>query len=191
MVKDTIKSRLKEIGLKMDFIDKDLGYELHSADPIPFDLEYTRDLGFGALKFLASDLATQFGAVISFVDGRLIPLSFESMILPESQRMRPRKVNVESESFQCARRYMIRLEPEDFTNSEKLKSLASVTNLAPEKFRERFEKIRRFDRLFVGAVFKKPAPGSSGSGLFRLRRLKRKYRCFFQKMLRNVCFSCK
>ena len=141
MVKDTIKNRLKEIGLKMDFIDKDLGYELRSADPIPFDLEYTRDLGFGALKFLSSELSTQFGAIISFAAGRLIPLSFESMIMPESQRMRPRKVNVDSESFQCARRYMIRLEPEDFTNAENLKELASLTTLTPEKFREKFEKI--------------------------------------------------
>ena len=86
MVKETLKKRLKEIGLKVDFIDKDLGYELRSADPIPFDLEYTRDLGFGALKFLSGELATQFGAIISFVGGRLVPLSFESMIVPETQR---------------------------------------------------------------------------------------------------------
>ncbi len=143
MVKETLKARLKTIGLKMDFIDKDLGYELRSADPIPFDLEYTRNLGFGALKFLASDLATQFGAIISFVDGRLIPLSFESMIVPETQRMKTRRVNVESESFQCARRYMIRLEPTDFANPETVKSLAALTSLSTEQFRERFEKIAR------------------------------------------------
>jgi len=141
MVKETLKRRLKEIGLKVDFIDKDLGYELRSADPIPFDLEYTRDLGFGALKFLSSDLAKQYGAIISFVDGRLVPLPFESMIVPQTQRMKPRKVNVESESFQCARRYMIRLEPGDFTDPEKLKELAALTSLTPEQFRERFEKI--------------------------------------------------
>ena len=57
----------------MDFIDKDFGYELRSADPIPFDLEYTRDLGFGALKFLPANWPRKFGAVISFVDGRLVP----------------------------------------------------------------------------------------------------------------------
>lgn len=141
MVKETLKKRLKDIGLKVDFIDKDLGYELRSADPIPFDLEYTRDLGFGALKFLSSEMATQFGAIISFVGGRLMPLSFESMIVPESQRMRPRKVNVDSESFQCARRYMIRLDPSDFTNADRLAGLAKLTNLSPEQFRERFQAI--------------------------------------------------
>src|SRR5947208_2345360 len=59
IIKDFLKRRLKEIGLKGDFIDKDLGYELRSADPIPFDAEYTRDLGYGAMRFLESDLATQ------------------------------------------------------------------------------------------------------------------------------------
>ena len=33
----------------MAFIDKDLGYELRCADPIPFDAEYTRDLGYAAV----------------------------------------------------------------------------------------------------------------------------------------------
>jgi 6-phosphofructokinase len=139
MVKETLKKRLKAIGMKVDFIDKDLGYELRSADPIPFDLEYTRDLGFGALKFLASEQANQFGAIVSFAAGRLVPLSFESMIVPETQRMKPRKVNVDSESFQCARRYMIRLDPGDFTDPEKLRSLAALTNLSPEQFRLKFE----------------------------------------------------
>ena len=39
---------------KFDMIDKDLGYELRCADPIPFDAEYTRNLGYGAVKFLLS-----------------------------------------------------------------------------------------------------------------------------------------
>ena len=77
IIKDYLKRRLKELGLKVDFIDKDLGYELRSADPIPFDAEYTRDLGYGAVKFLASDAAGQYGAIISFVDGKMIPLPFE------------------------------------------------------------------------------------------------------------------
>jgi 6-phosphofructokinase 1 len=55
--------------------------------------------------------------------------------------MRPRKVNVDSESFQCARRYMIRLEPGDFTNAERLAGMAKLTNLTPEQFRDRFQAI--------------------------------------------------
>jgi 6-phosphofructokinase len=54
----------------MTFIDKDLGYELRCADPIPFDAEYTRDLGYAAVKFLRSPEAEKYGAIISFVDGK-------------------------------------------------------------------------------------------------------------------------
>jgi 6-phosphofructokinase 1 len=140
LVKDFLRLKLKELGLKVDFIDKDLGYELRSADPIPFDAEYTRDLGYGAVKFLASEAATQYGAIISFIDGRMVPLPFENMIDPKTSRMKPRKVNVESESFQCARRYMIRLEKSDL-EGERLKALAALTNLTAEQFKERFAKV--------------------------------------------------
>jgi len=138
IIKDFLKRRLTELGLKVDFIDKDLGYELRSADPIPFDAEYTRDLGYGAVRFLASDEATKHGAIISFVDGKMIPIPFEEMIDPRTQRMKPRKVNVDSESFLCAKRYMVRLEPDDVTDAGKLRALASFTNLSPEAFKDRF-----------------------------------------------------
>ena len=138
IIKDYLKRRLKEIGLKVDFIDKDLGYELRSADPIPFDAEYTRDLGYGAVKFLTSERSAEYGAIISFVDGQMIPLPFADMIDPKTQRMRPRKVNVDSESFLCAKRYMVRLEPGDLTDRDRLEKLAGLTNLSPDAFQERF-----------------------------------------------------
>ena len=138
IIKDYLKRRLTEIGLKVDFIDKDLGYELRSADPVPFDAEYTRDLGYGAVRFLAGDESAKYGAIISFVDGKMIPLKFEDMIDPRTQRMRPRKVNVDSESFLCAKRYMVRLEPADMTDEGRLKALAGLTNLSPEAFKDRF-----------------------------------------------------
>src|SRR3954470_7690705 len=108
IIKDYLKKRLKEIGLKVDFIDKDLGYELRSADPIPFDAEYTRDLGYGAVKFLRSAEAPRFGAVISLVGGRLHPIPFAEMINPRTGRMQARQVDVKGESYEAARRYMIR-----------------------------------------------------------------------------------
>ncbi|HEX3148272.1 MAG TPA: diphosphate--fructose-6-phosphate 1-phosphotransferase [Gemmataceae bacterium] len=138
IIKDYLKRRLKALGIKVDFIDKDLGYELRSADPIPFDAEYTRDLGYGAVKFLASDKAAEYGAIISFVDGQMKPLKFEDMIDPKTQRMKPRKVDVNSESFLCAKRYMVRLEPGDLTDAKRLKDLAGLTNLSPKDFQERF-----------------------------------------------------
>jgi 6-phosphofructokinase 1 len=138
MVKDRLTSRMEEQHLKVSLIDKDLGYELRSADPIPFDAEYTRDLGYGAVKFLRSEAASRFGAIISFVGGRMQPLPFDQMINPKTGRMQPRKVDVDGEAYECARHYMIRLERPDFDDPQRLARLAKVAGMTPEQFRDRF-----------------------------------------------------
>jgi ATP-dependent phosphofructokinase / diphosphate-dependent phosphofructokinase len=138
LMKELLTQRLEKLGIKMTFIDKDLGYELRCADPIPFDAEYTRDLGYGAVKFLLSPESEKYGAIISFVDGKMIPLPFEKMLDPKTGRMQTRKVNVDGEAYECALAYMIRLEREDFENAKQLARLAAVVSLTPEQFRERF-----------------------------------------------------
>jgi 6-phosphofructokinase 1 len=138
MISDFLSNRLDELGLKTTLIDKDLGYELRCADPIPFDAEYTRDLGYGAVKFVRSAAAANFGAIISFVGGRMVPLPFDQMINPSTGRMLPRKVDVDGEAYECARRYMIRLERNDFDDPKRLARLAEAAGLTPEKFRARF-----------------------------------------------------
>jgi 6-phosphofructokinase 1 len=138
MTNDLCTKRLEELGLKATFIDKDLGYELRCADPIPFDAEYTRDLGYAAVKFLRSDAGTQQGAIISFVEGRMVPLEFEGMLNPQTGRMKTRRVNVDGEGYEAARRYMTRLERSDFDDPAALAALAEVVGLSPEQFRERF-----------------------------------------------------
>ena len=50
------------------------------------------------------------------------------------------KVNVDGESYECATHYMIRLEKSDM-EGEKLKSLAALTNLTADQFKERFGKV--------------------------------------------------
>lgn len=138
LVRDLLSERLKPLGLHMTFIDKDLGYELRCADPIPFDVEYTRDLGYGAVKFLRSDEASKYGAIISYIQGRMMPLKFDDMLSPETKRMKTRIVDVNGEGYECARRYMIRLEKGDFEDAEQLARLAGAVQLTPEQFRERF-----------------------------------------------------
>ena len=138
LMKDLLTARLEKLGLKTTFIDKDLGYELRCADPIPFDAEYTRDLGYGAVKFLLSPEAEKYGAIISFVDGKMNPLPFEKMLDPKTGRMQNRKVNVDGEAFECACAYMIRLEREDFEDAKKLAKLAAVIKVTPEEFRAQF-----------------------------------------------------
>jgi len=47
-----VQKRLKEFGLKATIAAKNIGYELRCADPIPMDMEYTRDLGYCAAKYV-------------------------------------------------------------------------------------------------------------------------------------------
>lgn len=138
MIKDRLSGMLEEMELPVTLIDKDLGYELRCADPIPFDAEYTRDLGYGAVKFLLSPQSARFGAIISVVGGALVPLPFEKMINPATGRMQNRKVDIKSEGYECARRYMIRLDERDFKEPQRLARLAETAHMTPEKFRQRF-----------------------------------------------------
>jgi len=138
LMKELLTQRLEKLGLKMTFIDKDLGYELRCADPIPFDAEYTRDLGYAAVKFLRSAEAEKYGAIISFVDGKMNPLPFANMLDPKTGRMQNRKVNVDGEAYECAVAYMIRLERDDFEDAKQLAKLAAVVNQTPDQFRDRF-----------------------------------------------------
>jgi 6-phosphofructokinase 1 len=138
MIKDRLSDRLDELGLSMTLIDKDLGYELRCADPIPFDAEYTRDLGYGAVQFLLSEESAKYGAIISIVGGHLEPLPFDNMLDPKTRRMTTRRVNIEGEGYQCARRYMLRLNKHDFNEPQRLEGLARVVKMSGEQFRERF-----------------------------------------------------
>ena len=143
LMKELLTQRLEKLGIKMTFIDKDLGYELRCADPIPFDAEYTRDLGYAAVKFLRSPEAEKYGAIISFVDGKMNPLPFDEMLDPKTGRMQNRRVNVDGEAFECAQAYMIRLEREDFEDAKQLAKLAAVVKMTPEQFKRPLRLPRR------------------------------------------------
>lgn len=138
MVKDRLTAMLEQTDLKITVIDKDLGYELRCADPNPFDAEYTRDLGYAAVKYIRSDAAITTGAIISFVEGRMLPLPFLEMLNPQTKRMKTRKVDVTGEGYECARRYMIRLEKRDFADERHLEKIAAAAGMATDQFRKRF-----------------------------------------------------
>ncbi|MCU0413207.1 MAG: 6-phosphofructokinase, partial [Ignavibacteriaceae bacterium] len=106
ILKIKVQQKLKEYGLKITVVAKNIGYELRCADPIPFDMEYTRDLGFSASQFILDGGS---GAMISIQNGRFVPLYFKDILDPITKRTRVRMVDPSSESFYIARKYMLRL----------------------------------------------------------------------------------
>ena len=135
-VKAEVQGRLGERGLRVTITNKNVGYELRCADPISFDAEYCRDLGYGAVRFLVQGGS---GAMVSVQGGRLVPIPFDDLIEPESGKTKVRLVNIHSEGFRVARAYMIRLEAEDFAHAAWVDRLAEAAHLTPGVFRQRFE----------------------------------------------------
>jgi 6-phosphofructokinase len=136
IIKMAVQARLKELGLKVTIVSKDIGYELRCTDPIPFDMEYTRDLGYCAAKYLIEGGS---GAMVTVQEGKFKPIRFEDMLDPDTGRTRVRMVDTETEYYKIARRYMLRLRRDDFADPKEIARYAAVTLLKPEEFRKQFE----------------------------------------------------
>jgi 6-phosphofructokinase 1 len=134
-VKAEVQGRLAGRGLRVTIANKNIGYELRCADPIPFDAAYCRDLGYSAVRFLIGGGSQ---AMISIQGGRMAPIPFHEIREPGTGKTRVRMVNVESEGYRVAREYMIRLEPKDFAEDAWVAKLAQAGNLSPQEFRDRF-----------------------------------------------------
>ena len=136
ILKEQVQARLRTLGLSPTLVAKNIGYELRSADPIPSDLEYTRDLGYCAARYV---MAGGSAAMISMQGGRFVPIPFERMVDAETGRARVRLVDVNSTRYRIARRYMLRLRRDDFEEPHELAKLAACVGLSPDEFRREFE----------------------------------------------------
>jgi 6-phosphofructokinase len=136
ILKRAAQRRLKDFRIKTTIVAKNIGYELRCADPIPYDMEYTRDLGYCAAKYLISGG----GAVmISMQGGHLVPIPFREMLDPETGRTRIRHVDIASTRYAIARRYMIRLRRDDFEDEGELTRFAAAAGVSLDEFRGQFE----------------------------------------------------
>src|SRR5687767_13289814 len=138
ILKAKVQERLQRLAIKITIASKNIGYELRCADPIPMDMEYTRDLGYCAAKYMISGGS---GAMVSMQGGHFIPVPFAELTDPETGRSKVRLVNITSTRYAIARRYMIRLRRDDFDNPDKLARLSRSANLSPEEFRREFESV--------------------------------------------------
>ena len=135
ILKAQVTKRLREFGLKTTIVAKNIGYELRCADPIPFDMEYTRDLGYCAAKYILSGGTN---AMVSMQAGHFVPIPFKDMLDPKTGRARCRRVDTNSTRYHIARRYMIRLRKDDFQDPHELAKLAATAGLSLEEFKQEF-----------------------------------------------------
>ncbi len=145
ILKAKVQERLKQFGLKSTIVAKNIGYELRCADPIPFDMEYTRDLGFSAAQFIINGGS---GAMVSIQNGHFVPLYFKDIIDPITQKTRVRMVDPASETFYIARRYMLRLNQADFDDPHELAKYAATAGISLEEFKAQFYYLIENDLLY-------------------------------------------
>jgi ATP-dependent phosphofructokinase / diphosphate-dependent phosphofructokinase len=130
--------RLEKRGIKVSVIDKTIGYELRCASPLPMEAEYARDLGYAAVRHLVSGAG---GAVITIGAGGPRPVPLADCLDPATGRGRQRAVDLTSDNYRVARAYMVRLEPADFAEDERVAALARAGGLEPADFRRHFARL--------------------------------------------------
>lgn len=134
VLKGFVKKDLDAMGLKTTIVDKNIGYELRASEPTTYDVEYTRDLGYGAVRFL---MRGGTGAMIVFYEDRLKAVPFTEVMDQSTGKARLRTVDITSEIYEVGRKYMIRLESRDFAG-DGLKRLVQASRLSGHAFSRRF-----------------------------------------------------
>jgi ATP-dependent phosphofructokinase / diphosphate-dependent phosphofructokinase len=132
-----VQKRFAARGQSISIVDATLGYELRSAPPIPYDMDYTRTLGYGAVQFLMSEPERpdlRHGGLVCLDQGHLHALPFDGLRDPDTGRTRVRTIDIKSEHYKSARQYMIRLEPHNLSNVEMRYQLAQAAHMSPEDF---------------------------------------------------------
>ena len=142
LLKDELQHRFAARNQPVTIVAHRLGYEMRCAIPTTFDMGYTRDLGHGGVRLLLDstrDLPP--GVMVTLKEGNLVPVPFEEMTEPATNRTRIRLVDLKSYTYSVARAYMIRLEESDFASPTMLAALAASVGMPPHQFRERYSPV--------------------------------------------------
>ncbi len=130
-----VRADLKRLGIATTLVSKDIGYELRSCDPSPYDIDYTRSIGQAAAEFLIGGGSH---ATITIQHGQVIPIPFEDSMDPNTGRTEVRVVDVDSAQYHSAYKLMVRLKEENADDDLLISRMAAQTNLTPEQLMARY-----------------------------------------------------
>jgi 6-phosphofructokinase 1 len=155
IVKVAVRKRLAQLGLKPTIVAKDIGYELRCADPVPSDMEYTRDLGYCAARYIIEGGSE---VLVAMVNGHFTPIPFDKIMDPSTGRMRVRMVNLESDRYRIARSYMIRLRRSDLQDDLEMDRLATAIKKTPADVKREFSAVFEDDLEPIRSMTDRPPP---------------------------------
>lgn len=104
MLCNSLGGMCKEADIPVKFKPMNIGYALRSCDPIPFDIEYTRLLGYGAVKYLLEGIGG-ITVVRDFDNLAYVPLG---NFIDEAGDIHSRKVDLNSDIYKVASSFMIK-----------------------------------------------------------------------------------
>ncbi|MDE0519883.1 MAG: 6-phosphofructokinase, partial [Candidatus Dadabacteria bacterium] len=110
-------------------------------NPIPFDVDYTRKLGYCAVKYLLDGGGE--GALVYVRTGKIQAIPFQELIDEKTNSIKVRYMDKNTEAYEVSQKYMIKLNRDDIETPPTLKKLSEQTNLSGGEFREYFAKIFR------------------------------------------------
>lgn len=145
ILKMKVQEKLAQMGIKITIVAKNIGYELRCADPIPYDMEYTRDLGYSAARHI---LNNGNGEIVSIQEGNFVPIPFKKLINQETGKMKIRMVDIDSIYYKIARLYMLRLTKTDFEDPHELAKLAATAKISMDEFKKQFYYLIENDKFY-------------------------------------------
>jgi 6-phosphofructokinase 1 len=151
IVERELSGRFAQRGEDFPLVSVTLGYELRCAAPIPFDIDYTRTLGYGAVRFLLQEPGAAAG-MVCLEEGRLRVIPFEELQQPETGRIRTRMVDTNSEHYLVAREYMLRLGERDLEDLDVAGRLAQAAGLTRDDFVREFSPVLESDTIGTPAA---------------------------------------
>jgi 6-phosphofructokinase len=113
-----------------------LDSELRAARPNAQDVELTRDLGFGAVRYM---LDGGDGDMICRREGEIVRVKLSDCVDFDTRKTKIRYVNTNSLQYKVACRYQIRLTTSDLQSKQKIKKMASIADIESEEFVARFD----------------------------------------------------
>ena len=115
---DLLEAELKKIGLKIKSRPVEIGYEVRCQDPVAYDLTYCTELALGVYQ-LYSEGKT--GCMV-YVDtcGNVSPLYLKDLQDPETGKIPPRRVDINSGTAQNYYKYLAHyISEEDYDAARK------------------------------------------------------------------------
>ena len=107
-IEDLLARRIRRMAeadnITLRVSSENIGYELRCREPVPFDVEYTRLLGYGAVKYLSEGLG---GIMVVRDFDKLAYVKLEDM-LDENNCIQSRKVEMDSDMYEVASSFMVR-----------------------------------------------------------------------------------